>query len=133
MPSNTRPLTIILNTNQSKRTIYLLPNTAITSQHALILAEARNKFRLKSLSQIFLRGGTLFLPDDTLHPDVREVWVSKGELYVGKDAPAPGTTRTGTGASDDPEPRVDVIAEESYVDPEAVKQLKAVAGLQGVA
>ncbi|CAE6511980.1 unnamed protein product [Rhizoctonia solani] len=127
MPSNTRPLTIILNANQSKRTIYLLPTDA-SSQHSLILTEARNKFRLKTLSQIYLKGGTLFSPGQILHPDVREVWVSKGEPYVGKDAPAPGTIGTNAG----PEARVDVIAEESYVDPEAVKQLKTVAGLEGV-
>ncbi|CAE6475509.1 unnamed protein product [Rhizoctonia solani] len=128
MPSNTSPLTIILNANQSKRAIYLLPLDT-PSQHSLILTEARNKFRLKSLSQIYLKGGTLFLPDQTLHQDVREVWVSKGEPYVGKDAPAPGVV--GANAADR-EVRVDVIAEESCVDPEAVKQLKAVAGLEGV-
>ncbi|KEP52422.1 tRNA-splicing ligase RtcB [Rhizoctonia solani 123E] len=128
MPSNTSPLTIILNANQSKRAIYLLPLDA-PSQHSLILTEARNKFRLKSLSQIYLKGGTLFLPDQTLHLDVREVWVSKGEPYVGKDAPTPGVVGSNTA---DREVRVDVIAEESYVDPEAVKQLKAVAGLEGV-
>ncbi|CAE6492628.1 unnamed protein product [Rhizoctonia solani] len=125
MPSNTRPITIILNANQSKRSIYLLPVDA-PSQHSLILTEARNKFRIKSLSQIYLKGGTPFLPEQTLHLDVREVWVSKGEPYVGKDTPAPGTT--GANAVG----RVDVIAEESYIDPEAVKQLKAVAGLEGV-
>ncbi|CAE6388559.1 unnamed protein product [Rhizoctonia solani] len=128
MPSNTRPITIILNANQSKRSIYLLPIDA-SSQHALILTEARNKFRLKSLSQIYLKGGTLFLSDQTLHSDAREVWVSKGEPYVGKDAPAPGTMGAHTTSV---EVRVDVISEESYVDPEAIKQLKAVAGLEGV-
>ncbi|CCO32006.1 tRNA-splicing ligase RtcB homolog 1 [Rhizoctonia solani AG-1 IB] len=128
MPSNTRPLTIILNTNQSKRSIYLLPIDA-PSQHALILAEARNKFRIKSLSQIYLKGGAVFSPDQALHPDAREVWISKGEPYVGKDAPAPGMVgANATGV----EVRTDIIAEESYVDPEAVKQLKAVAGLEGV-
>ncbi|KAH7334687.1 release factor H-coupled R [Rhizoctonia solani] len=126
MPSNTRPITIILNSNQSKRTIYLLPIDA-PSLHSLILTEARNKFRIKSLSQIYLKGGAHFLPEQALHQDVREVWVSKGEPYVGKDAPAPGTT--GANAVG----HVDVIAEESYVDPEAVKQLKAIAGLEGVA
>lgn len=125
MPSNTRPITIILNSNQSKRTIYLLPIDA-PSLHSLILTEARNKFRIKSLSQIYLKGGAHFLPEQALHQDVREVWVSKGEPYVGKDAPAPGTT--GANAVG----HVDVIAEESYVDPEAVKQLKAIAGLEGV-
>ena len=52
--------------------------------------------------------------------------MSKGEAYVGKAGPAPGTTRGWE------EVRVDVIAEESYVDPEAVKQLRAVADLEGV-
>ncbi|KAF8608183.1 release factor H-coupled R [Ceratobasidium sp. AG-I] len=139
MPSNVRPLTIILNANQSKRIAYLLPLDApttpesnagghdeSTSQHALILSEARKKFRLKALNTIYLKGGSEFLPTSTLHPSAREVWVSKGEAYVGKAGPAPGTTR---GWED---VRVDVIAEESYVDPEAVKQLRAVADLEGV-
>ncbi|KAF8706751.1 tRNA-splicing ligase RtcB, partial [Rhizoctonia solani] len=128
MPSNTRPMTIILNANQSKRSIYLLPTDA-PSPHALILSEARNKFRLKSLSRIYLKGGALFLPDQTLCSDIRELWVSKGEPYVGKDAPAPHVIGNNTAEG---EVRVDVIAEESYVDSEAVKQLKAVAGLEGV-
>ncbi|KAF8756460.1 tRNA-splicing ligase RtcB [Rhizoctonia solani] len=128
MPSNTRPITIILNANQSKRSIYLLPTDA-PSPHALILSEARNKFRLKSLSRIYLKGGALFLPDQTLCSDIRELWVSKGEPYVGKDAPAPHVIGNNTAEG---EVRVDVIAEESYVDSEAVKQLKAVAGLEGV-
>ncbi|KAJ1305995.1 hypothetical protein OPQ81_010710 [Rhizoctonia solani] len=128
MPSNTRPLTIILNANQSKRTIYLLPLDA-TSQHSLILAEARNKFRVKSLSQIYLKGGRIFSPDQALHLDIREVWVGKGEPYVGKDTQVPGMMPIDASGQD---VRVDVIAEESYVDPEAVKQLKAVARLEGI-
>jgi release factor H-coupled RctB family protein len=138
MPSNARPVTVILNANQSKRFVLLLepippttvdepnPEQTTNAQHTSILTEARKKFRVKPLDRIFLKGGTEFLPSssESLHDDVREVWVSKGEPFAGKAGPAPGSSRSGV--------RVDVIAEESFVDGEAVKQLKAVAGLEGV-
>ncbi|KAG9105170.1 hypothetical protein FRC07_009544 [Ceratobasidium sp. 392] len=133
MPSNSRPITVILNANQSKRFVFLLESlpsdtttTSQSPQHTSILTEARKKFRVKQLERVFLKGGTEFAasPVEPLHEDVREVWVSKGEPFAGKTGPAPGSRRTGA--------RVDVIAEESYVDPEAVKQLKAVAELEGV-
>ncbi|KAG8743443.1 hypothetical protein FRC10_012022 [Ceratobasidium sp. 414] len=133
MPSDSRPITVILNANQSKRFVFLLEplpsdtsTASLNPQHTSILNEARKKFRLKQLDRIFLKGGTEFLasPVEPLHEDVHEVWVSKGEPFAGKVGPAPGSKRVGA--------RVDVIAEESYVDPEAVKQLKAVAELEGV-
>ncbi|QRW12807.1 tRNA-splicing ligase RtcB [Ceratobasidium sp. AG-Ba] len=133
MPSTARPITVILNANQSKKFVFLLDSlpsdvglTSPNPQHTSILVEARKKFRVKPLDRIYLKGGTEFSPNsvEPLHEDVREVWVSKGEPFAGRSGPAPGSRRTGA--------RVDVIAEESYVDPEAVKQLKSVAELEGV-
>ncbi|KAG8700327.1 hypothetical protein FRC09_006022 [Ceratobasidium sp. 395] len=132
MPSTTaRPITVTLNANQSKKFVFLLEplpsdTTTPNPQHTSILAEARKKFRIKQLDRVFLKGGTEFEASsvEELHEDVKEVWVSKGEPFAGKSGPAPGSRRTGA--------RVDVIAQESYVDPEAVRQLKSVAELEGV-
>ncbi|QRV84175.1 tRNA-splicing ligase RtcB [Ceratobasidium sp. AG-Ba] len=133
MPSTARPITVILNANQSKKFVFLLDSlpsdvglTSPNPQHTSILVEARKKFRVKPLDRIYLKGGTEFSPNsvEPLHEDVREVWVSKGEPFAGRSGPAPGSRRTGA--------RVDVIAEESYVDPEAVKQLKSVAELEAL-
>ncbi|EIN09622.1 release factor H-coupled R [Punctularia strigosozonata HHB-11173 SS5] len=122
-----RPLTLVLNSNNSQKATVLLP-ADVPDAHAWILKEARNKLRIRSLKRVFLRGGAELQPGAALDPDsdASEVWVSKGEEYIG---PAPKQGGSVPGEAKDV---VRVIAQESYVDPEAVTQLKAVAALPGV-
>lgn len=122
MGSGSRALTLTLNTNHSKRSTILLPTDAPDAQ-SRILREARNKFRTKALSQVFLQGGVLLGQDDDLPLGVSQVWVGKGEPYTGPPSPA-----TSPGAKGD----VRVLAREAYVDDGAVKQLEAVAAAPGV-
>ncbi|EJD40593.1 release factor H-coupled R [Auricularia subglabra TFB-10046 SS5] len=117
-----RALALTLNANHSKRSTILLSTDAPDVQ-SRILREARNKFRSKALSQVFLQGGLLLGPDDDLPLGVSQVWVGKGEPYTGPPSPA-----TSQGAKGE----VRVLAREAYVDDGAVKQLDAVAAAPGV-
>lgn len=96
MPS--RVLTVILNFDHSKKFALLLPD----GTHPLgmlkerILREGRNKFRIKSLSSIFIQGGGL-LDDEIDLGSTNKVWLGKGEPYAGPPKPIqntrPGNTR----------------------------------------
>ncbi len=78
-------ITVALNYDQSKK-FALLPGQNKATLREIILREARNKFRVKALSVVFLRGGTLFEESDTLAESVTQVWVGKGEPYAGPPA-----------------------------------------------
>lgn len=117
-----KPLTVTLNANQSKKFVYLIPEGALDI-HTRILKDAHNKFRIKSLKRVFLPGGTELGPDDELPASVSQVFVSKGEEFVGRAADLP---------SDEPAGDVRIFAEKSFVDDKAVAQLLAVAALPGV-
>ena len=131
MPS-TRIL-VKLNSNQSISAPYLLPQTI--NPRAQVLSYAKSKFRTKA-TRIFLPGGQeLLTPQDVqdalnLSHERRTAGptflVSAGEPYVGAIAPpspAPAETRTC---------EVRVLAEDSYIDPQAVAQLEAAAKLPGM-
>jgi release factor H-coupled RctB family protein len=116
----TSTVTVILNSNHTRRFVLLLqPGDARTET---ILREARNKFRSKGLSIVFIRGGTP-LDDKTMGESPTEVWVSKGEPYSGPPAKNPGSSNPG---------EVRVIADRSFIDDQALKQLKSIASLPGV-
>jgi release factor H-coupled RctB family protein len=116
-------LTVILNSNHSKKFALLLPS--LQAPKATILREARNKFRLKALSYVYLQGG-IILEDDE---DIREggtinVWVSKGEPYNGPPLSQKNHP--------DSLAEVTVVADKSFIDDKAVKQLRQVGELPGV-
>ena len=121
MPSRT--ITIILNANHSKKCVLLLKAGDLPTE--AILHEARNKFRVKALSQIYLQGGALLELETDLDalPWVTKVWVAKGEPYNGPPS-APARSK-GVG-------EVRIIAEKTFIDDRAIKQLEEVAGLPGV-
>jgi release factor H-coupled RctB family protein len=123
MPS--RPLTIVLNSNNSQKATILFPSDS-PDPREWILKEARNKLRIRALKRVFLRGGTELEQSAVLDSDVTDVWVSKGEEYIGP------TAKQTPGSSLGAEAAVRVIAQESFVDDAAVAQLKAVAALPGV-
>lgn len=78
---SSRALTVVLNYDHSKKFALLLnPQTPPKED---ILREARNKFRSKGLSLVYLRGGTTLEDNDDLQPNINQVWVSKGEPYSG--------------------------------------------------
>jgi release factor H-coupled RctB family protein len=118
-----RTITVILNSNHAKKCVLLL--RSLEAPGDAILREAQNKFRAKGLSQIFLRGGAPLEPDADLGEMtwVQEVWVSKGESYSGP--PARPAQSGGSG-------EVRIIAEKSFVDDQAIRQLEQVARLPGV-
>jgi len=118
-----RTITIILNANHSKKCALLL--RSLEAPTDAILREARNKFRVKGLSQVFLQGGASLEPDADLGEMtwVTDVWVGKGEPYSG-----PPSKPAQSGDSGE----VRIIAEKSFVDDKAIKQLEQVATLPGV-
>lgn len=141
-----RRITIILNSNQSKRITVLIPlpggqdDPYNVRDH--ILAQARNKFRIKELNIIYQWGGEIVYDGDTLSEKIDEVLVSKGEAYIG---PPTKHTRTDGKAGE-----VHVLASQSFVHEDvsglaethfalqsltlyqAIKQLESVAALEGV-
>jgi release factor H-coupled RctB family protein len=132
MPSQV--LTLILNSNHSKRATVLLPYDPAPDPLTWILTEARNKLNTKSLSRIFVRGGyELSTSSDSEDLDLafnnegthREVWASKGEDYMGPPSAKKGRQDGGTA-------EVRVIARESHIDKKATKQLNAIRDLDGV-
>ncbi|KAF8892518.1 release factor H-coupled R [Infundibulicybe gibba] len=119
MPS--RAITVTLNHDHSRKFVFLSPNP-ISGYRDDILREARNKFRLKALSSVFLRGGALL--DDTVDISThKEVWVGKGEPYSGSPLDPSRSTHPGT---------VHIIQGKSFIDDTAIKQLEYVSGLAGV-
>ncbi|KAG8808529.1 hypothetical protein FRC17_003904 [Serendipita sp. 399] len=138
-----RRITIILNANQQRRITVLipLPPTTTTTTFGVgagdgdeaggsysmkehILTHARNKFHNKYLSRVYLWGGDELSDDDILSEKEEEVLVSKGEAYIG---PPKARTR-----QDGRVGQVIVLANHSFVHEDAIKQLNAVAGLEGV-
>lgn len=89
MPSNSRALTVILNYDHNKKFALVLPT--LDPPKTIILREARNKFRSKGLTLVFLRGGILLEEDTILPAPITKVWVSKGEPYSG---PPPENSRS---------------------------------------
>ncbi|KDQ20095.1 hypothetical protein BOTBODRAFT_386745 [Botryobasidium botryosum FD-172 SS1] len=126
MPS--RALTIILNANQSTKTVVLVPTSSTNlSTKDWILKEARNKFRVRALSRVHLYGGSEFGPDKALDDNTREVWVSKGEPYCGPVLESHAESSTQAQRAE-----VRVLAEKSFIDDKAIAQLKMVSELPGV-
>lgn len=126
MPSRT--ITIILNTNHSKKCVLILKPKPRDTNSAAILREARNKFRVKALTKIYIQGGAFLEPEtDLTDPDVlpwvTKVWVAKDEPYNGP--PSPPARSRGIG-------EVRIIADKTFVDDRAIKQLEEIAGLPGV-
>ena len=119
-----RTITIVLNVNQTKRSTLVL-RSLDASPGEVILREARNKFRVKGLCHVFLQGGGLLQSDADLGkmPWVTEVWVGKGESYAG-----PPAIKSHSGGSGE----VRIIANKSFIDDKAIKQLQFVGGLPGV-
>ncbi|TDL21557.1 release factor H-coupled R [Rickenella mellea] len=117
-----RPLTISLNANQSKKFVCLLPDDT-TNCKAFILKEARNKFRIKGLSHVFVQGGAELHDEEAIRYDNSSFFVSKGEAYVGRTAAPSNTNQRG---------EIRIIADKSFIDDKAISQLKAVASLPGV-
>jgi len=121
MPS--RAITLSLNADQTKKSVYLLPEGTKDARSALI-AEGQKKFRKKGLSVVYLPGGEILDEGSALPATISIVYLSKGEDFLGKPVSAPGSSREpGT---------VSVAADESFIDEKAISQLKAVAALEGV-
>ncbi|KIM25310.1 hypothetical protein M408DRAFT_10499 [Serendipita vermifera MAFF 305830] len=123
-----RRITIILNSNQTKRITVLVPvPTSGDTEYNVkehILLQARNKFLNRYLSVVYLWGGEELKDGEVLSDKEEEVLVSKGEAYIG---PPKKQKR-----SDGKVGEVRVLANTSFVHEEAVKQLEAVAELEGV-
>lgn len=124
-----RRITIVLNANQSKRITVLIPlaegpNDKEYDVTEHILQHARNKFHNKNLDTIYKWGGEVVDEGNTLDETVDEVLVSKGEAYIGPPKK--------TGRSDGKVGHVEIIADKAFVHEEAVKQLEAIAQLEGV-
>lgn len=120
MPS-TR-LTIISNASQNIRSTLLLPATS--DLRSSVLSLAKSKLRLKKPTRIFLPGGQELATSDSISAvlaDDLKLLISSGEEYVGNIAAAP---RNGGD--------VRVVAEDIFIDRNAVAQLEACARLPGV-
>jgi hypothetical protein len=82
-----RRVTIILNSNQTKRITVLVPlpvpGETEYSIKEHILLHARNKFQNKYLSIVYHWGGEQLEDGDVLPEKEEEVLVSKGEAYIG--------------------------------------------------
>jgi len=82
-----RRITIILNSNQTKRITVLVPlpvpGDAGYNIREHILLQAKNKFLNKYLSIVYRWGGEELKDGDVLPDKEEEVLVSKGEAYIG--------------------------------------------------
>ncbi|CAA7271636.1 unnamed protein product [Cyclocybe aegerita] len=125
MPS--KALTVILNLDQSRKFVLVLPESpeARKNLKERILREGKNKFRTKGLSSVFLQGGNVLEDDQDLSEHTTQVWLGKGEPYAGPPKAAEETA--GARPQD-----IRIIAEKSYIDDAASKQLQKVANLPGV-
>lgn len=119
MPSRT--ITVILNSNHTRKFALVLRSLETPTDN--IIREAQNKFRSKGLSQIFLQGGLRLEPNVDLNESITQVWVGKGEPYNG-----PPTNPIQFGSSGE----VQMIADKSFLDDKAIKQLESVGRLRGV-
>jgi release factor H-coupled RctB family protein len=116
MPSHR--VTLVSNANQVQRITFLLPSPSA----AAVLKAAKDKLRLKKPSRIFLPGGDEVT--DNLAPHIGngiQLLISSGEDFVGLRKSA---------HTNDCE--VTVIAKTSFVDPDAVSQLRVAAALPGM-
>jgi len=118
-----RPITIFLNTDQSRKTVFLLPDND-PDVKSRIIKEAQNKFRVKGINTVYLPGGVI-LEDNAFPPTASSCFVGKGEPFVGRAA---GSSSNATRSPAE----VRLFAQESYVDEKAIAQMQAVAGLEGV-
>ncbi|KLO10755.1 release factor H-coupled R [Schizopora paradoxa] len=118
-----RPITIFLNTDQSRKTVFLLPDNE-PDVRSRIIKEAQNKFRVKGINTIYLPGGVPF-EDNAFPPALSSCFVGKGEPFVGRVA-GPSTAAARQPAE------IRLFAQESYIDEKAIAQMKAVAALEGV-
>ncbi|CAG7854470.1 SubName: Full=Uncharacterized protein {ECO:0000313/EMBL:CCA69767.1} [Serendipita indica DSM 11827] len=124
-----RRITIILNANQTKRITVLVPlpqpdDVDVYNVRDHILLQARNKFHNKYLYIVYRRGGAELEDFASLPDEEDEVLVSKGESYIGppnKKLRADGIVAESS-----------VIAHQSFVHEDAVKQMEALKSLQGV-
>lgn len=78
---SSRALTVVLNYDHSKKFALRLNSQAPPKED--IIREARNKFRSKGLSLVYLQGGITLEDNADLQPNINQVWVSKGEPYSG--------------------------------------------------
>ncbi|RDB21133.1 tRNA-splicing ligase RtcB [Hypsizygus marmoreus] len=117
---SSRALTVTLNYDQSKKFAIVL-NTHAPKE--AILRQARNKFRSKTLSLVFLRGGAHLKDGADLPDSITQVWISKGEPYSGPPIDLTRSTQPG---------EVRTIGEKSFIDHNAVNQLRLVGVLEGV-
>ncbi len=118
-----RPITIFLNTDQSRKTVFLLPDND-PDVKSRIIKEAQNKFRVKGINTVYLPGGVI-LEDNAFPPTASSCFVGKGEPFVGRAA---GSSSNATRQPAE----VRLFAQESYIDEKAIAQMQAVAGLEGV-
>lgn len=116
-----RPITIFLNADQSRKTVFLLPDSE-SDVKSRIIKEAQNKFRVKGINTVYLPGGSI-LEDNKFPPTVSSCFVGKGEPFVGRAA-GPSVVRQPA--------EVRLFAQQSYIDEKAVAQMQAVAALEGV-
>lgn len=141
MPSSA--LTVTLNYDHNKKFALVLTPATRFGGRDVILREARNKFRVKGLSCVFLRGGTVLNDDATVLESISQVWVGKGEPYSGPPNPEP------TRGSQRGEIRIIrhtffltariissysacLFSGKSFIDNSAIKQLEFVGALSGV-
>ncbi|KAF8212149.1 tRNA-splicing ligase RtcB-domain-containing protein [Mycena galopus ATCC 62051] len=124
MPS--RAITVILNSNHNKRFALLLSEGDVQQGPQAILREAKNKFRTKALSSVFLQGGVILADGEPVPELVLQVWIGKGEPYCGP----PGIAHGSPSAFDS---ELHLISGKSYLDDKAIDQLKTVGRLPGVA
>lgn len=108
MPSSA--ITIILNANQSKKATILIP-VDLDDPLPTLLKEARNKFRIKALHEVYRKGGVLLSEGDSLGPGDKELWIAKGEPYAGPPPVEKSWVR-----KDGLRAEVRVLAENSFVD-----------------
>lgn len=96
------PITVILNSNHNKRIALIRPASSpgdtISNTKEYILRESRNKFRIKALQILHLKGGRVVQDDDPVDVIEETVFVSKGEPYCGplavpESESPPGETR----------------------------------------
>ncbi|KAH7097153.1 release factor H-coupled R [Auriculariales sp. MPI-PUGE-AT-0066] len=125
------PVTIILNSNQTKRFAVTL-STTDNMASVEILRQARNKFRIRALSHLYLFGGLGFYARECIPHDADRIWVGKGEPYAGPPLPVQSDADLASTSNSTPPSETLVLAQEAYVDSDAVKQLNAVASLRGV-
>ncbi|KDR81683.1 hypothetical protein GALMADRAFT_239804 [Galerina marginata CBS 339.88] len=122
-----RALTVTLNFDHSRKFVLLIPEAheAHKNPKERIIREAKNKFRAKGISTIFLQGGILLADEEALPESTTQVWVGKGEPYAGPPKPLGGVS--GSRPED-----IRVIGAKSFIDDSALKQLQKVASLPGV-